>query len=159
MAQTYIHTHRHTYGHGDLLTNSAQWGRVGENKSMSSFKDFCNTLVGYPVETNSALKLFPYKTVQVSVTMVWCLFPVNLGGLLGLWPALARWEVWLLHIRRTGRRDLHPLLLHNKNTGSAAPTCLPYNHRLGLLPSPHSHYLLMCPQEELYLYCILNISY
>ena len=24
-------TDRHTEGHGDLLTNSAQWGRVGEN--------------------------------------------------------------------------------------------------------------------------------
>ena len=25
------HTHRHTNGHGDSMTNSAQWGRVGEN--------------------------------------------------------------------------------------------------------------------------------
>ena len=24
-------THRQTHGHGDLLTNSAQWGRDGEN--------------------------------------------------------------------------------------------------------------------------------
>ena len=31
MAQTYIHTYIHTYGHGDSQTNSAQWGRVGEN--------------------------------------------------------------------------------------------------------------------------------
>ena len=25
------HTHRHTNRHGDSMTNSAQWGRVGEN--------------------------------------------------------------------------------------------------------------------------------
>ena len=32
MAQTDTQTDRHTDGHGDLLTNSAQWGRVGENR-------------------------------------------------------------------------------------------------------------------------------
>ena len=26
------HTDRQTDGHGDSMTNSAQWGRVGENK-------------------------------------------------------------------------------------------------------------------------------
>ena len=25
-------THRHTHGHGDSMTHSAQWGRVGENQ-------------------------------------------------------------------------------------------------------------------------------
>ena len=30
MAQTHTHTYIHTYGHGDSMTNSAQWGRVGE---------------------------------------------------------------------------------------------------------------------------------
>ena len=27
-------THRHTDGHGDSMTNSAQWGRVGENRQI-----------------------------------------------------------------------------------------------------------------------------
>ena len=27
-------THRHTDGHGDSMTNSAQWGRVGENTAI-----------------------------------------------------------------------------------------------------------------------------
>ena len=31
MAQNHTQTHRHTDGHGDSMTNSAQWGRVGEN--------------------------------------------------------------------------------------------------------------------------------
>ena len=30
-------TYRQTHGHGDLLTNSAQWGRVGENYKMKKF--------------------------------------------------------------------------------------------------------------------------
>ena len=32
------HTHTHTDGHGDSMTNSAQWGRVGENCSNRSLK-------------------------------------------------------------------------------------------------------------------------
>ena len=35
---TDIHTDRHTHGHGDSMTNSAQWGRVGENPNL------CNML-------------------------------------------------------------------------------------------------------------------
>ena len=31
MAQTYIHT----YGHGNSMTNSAQWGPVGEKRMFS----------------------------------------------------------------------------------------------------------------------------
>ena len=31
MAQTDTYTHRQTHGHGDSMTNLAQWGRVGEN--------------------------------------------------------------------------------------------------------------------------------
>ena len=31
MAQTDTQTNRQTDGHGDSMTNSAQWGRVGEN--------------------------------------------------------------------------------------------------------------------------------
>ena len=31
MAQNHRQNHRHTDGHGDSMTNSAQWGRVGEN--------------------------------------------------------------------------------------------------------------------------------
>ena len=33
MAQTDTHNHRHTDGHGDSMTNSAQRGRVGENST------------------------------------------------------------------------------------------------------------------------------
>ena len=33
MAQTDTHTDRQTDGHGDSMTNSAQWGRVGENET------------------------------------------------------------------------------------------------------------------------------
>ena len=29
-------TDRHTDGHGDSMANSAQWGRVGENKNVIS---------------------------------------------------------------------------------------------------------------------------
>ena len=36
MAQTY----RHNHGHGDSMTNSAQWGRVGEKKKRK--------IMGYP---------------------------------------------------------------------------------------------------------------
>ena len=36
-------THRHNHGHGDSVTNSAQWGRVGENPHESS-KSFVGLL-------------------------------------------------------------------------------------------------------------------
>ena len=35
MAQTEPQTHTHTDGHGNSMTNSAQWGRVGENDVFS----------------------------------------------------------------------------------------------------------------------------
>ena len=37
VSQWHRHTDIHTYGHGDLLTNSAQWGRVGENETTGGF--------------------------------------------------------------------------------------------------------------------------
>ena len=37
MAQT--DTHTHTDGHGDSMTNSAQWGRVGEKNAECDNKD------------------------------------------------------------------------------------------------------------------------
>ena len=39
MAQTHRQTEPQTDGHGDSMTNSAQWGRVGENKN----KNICGT--------------------------------------------------------------------------------------------------------------------
>ena len=40
MAQTdrQTQTDRHTHGHGDSMTNSAQWGRVGENRKENEQK-------------------------------------------------------------------------------------------------------------------------
>ena len=35
-------TDTHNHGHGDSMTNSAQWGRVGENILMEAFD---NTLI------------------------------------------------------------------------------------------------------------------
>ena len=40
MAQTHRHTHPHTNGHGDSMTNSAQWGRVGENGTYGENMNF-----------------------------------------------------------------------------------------------------------------------
>ena len=38
MAQTDTQTDTQTDGHGDSMTNSAQWGRVGENAIMLVFQ-------------------------------------------------------------------------------------------------------------------------
>ena len=37
--------HRHTDGHGDSMTNSAQWGQVGENMKKSLSTSITNSLV------------------------------------------------------------------------------------------------------------------
>ena len=39
MAQTDRQTDRHTHGHGDSMTNLAQWGRVGENIMLSKIQN------------------------------------------------------------------------------------------------------------------------
>ena len=43
MAQTDKQTDTHTHGHGDSMTNSAQWNRVGENLNIVTCFFFLNT--------------------------------------------------------------------------------------------------------------------
>ena len=62
-------THRHTDGHGDSLTNSAQWGRVGENGKTNIYAKSplkCETLtylfstsleLGLQTETNFSIMI------------------------------------------------------------------------------------------------------
>ena len=38
-------THTHTYRHGDSMTNSAQWGRVGENENNINYNHILNGTV------------------------------------------------------------------------------------------------------------------
>ena len=42
MAQTDRQTDTQTDGHGDSMTNSAQWGRVGEKRTYPEFKKVHN---------------------------------------------------------------------------------------------------------------------
>ena len=46
MAQTNRQTDRQTHGHGDSMTNSAQWGRVGESYGFLVNKMFYPSAVG-----------------------------------------------------------------------------------------------------------------
>ena len=55
MAQTHTQTHTHTNGHGDSMTNSAQWGRVGEKqKKYKHLKGAKNGQVNIVLNTNLA---------------------------------------------------------------------------------------------------------
>ena len=45
MAQTHRQTDRQTHRHGDSMTNSAQWGRVGENSTSGADLQYCSCAV------------------------------------------------------------------------------------------------------------------
>ena len=43
--QTQTQTHRQTDGHGDSMTNSAQWGQVGENPLQLAHSGYQDTKI------------------------------------------------------------------------------------------------------------------
>ena len=53
MAQTDRQTDTQTHGHGDSMTNSAQWGRVGEKQAQSGHKDIYLVKRVYMTYTNA----------------------------------------------------------------------------------------------------------
>ena len=53
------HTDIHTDGHGDLLTNSAQWGRVGENTQFDYIVQ--KGMVAWPADWTDAISHMELK--------------------------------------------------------------------------------------------------
>ena len=57
MAQTDTQNHRQTDGHGDSMTNSAQWGRVGENLYLSTHPNSIHISNVSPPKASAGLAL------------------------------------------------------------------------------------------------------